>query len=188
MDKFKFSIGYNGKLYRFSHNSKDVLLSLIMRFHQENNINYSMIELSKAIDRQSKIVTAAKRLSLQDAIKGAQAVIKYGTGKSVSNEELFRRSMICKDCPLMKQIGGCRSCGAAGAIAKFINKIRSSYGLQMQIPPEVRENYCSFCGCSLALMTVTKIEDFKQEPESINSTRPDMCWLKTTSTSFKNEQ
>ncbi len=188
MDKYRFSTGYEGKLHRFSHDSKDVLLSQVLQFHQKNNINYSMIELSKSIDRQSKIQVAQKKLTLADAIKGAQAVINYGVGKSVTNQELFRRSMICKDCPLMKQIGGCRSCGAAGMIAKFINKVRASYGLQSAIPPEVRENYCSFCGCSLALMTVTKIEDFKEEPESINSTRPDICWLKKTSTNYSHAQ
>ncbi len=188
MDRYKFSIGHNGKLHKFSHNSKDVLLSEVMRFHNENNINFNFIELSKSIDRQSKLVVAPKKITLQDAIKGAQAVIKYGTGSSVGNEELFRRSMICKACPLMKEIGGCRSCGAAGAIARFVNKIKSTYGLQMQIPPEVRENYCGFCGCSLALMVVTKLQDFKPEPDQINQTRPDSCWLKRTSTNFNNEQ
>ncbi len=177
---YKYSIGHKGKLHEFSDANKDALLGQVVVFHRENNINFTINQLSKAIDRQSKIQTQKKKISLTDAIHGAKALLKYTSGKSVSNQEIERRSAICAKCTLMDRIGGCRSCGAAGAVAKFINTIRVSMKVQMQIPSEVRENYCGHCQCALALMVVTDLKDFREEDKAENAKRPDYCWLKTT--------
>lgn len=185
MDNYKYSIGFSGKIHKFSSSNKESLIADVIRFHQENNINFSVVEIGRAIDRQSKIKTAVKKLSLADAINGAKAVLKYTTGKSESPSEIDRRSLICNACPLKQMISGCRSCGAAGAIAKFVNAVRVSMKVQAAIPSEIREQYCGHCGCALALLVVTKLEDFREEDPSTNTKRPDMCWLKTTSTSYK---
>lgn len=185
MDKFKYSIGYGGALKRFSGSNKEVLLSEVVQFHRENNINFNVEDLRRSIDRQSNIITRKKKLTLSEAIHGAKAVLKYTSGKNAGEAEIARRASICSQCPIKDEIGGCRSCGAAGAFAKFVNTVRTSMKLEAPIPSEIRELYCGHCKCSLALIVVTKMDGFYEESPEENSKRPDMCWLKKTSTSYK---
>ncbi len=185
MAKLTYSIGYGGKLHTMDGTSKDEVLSKAIQFHKENNINYSMMELSKAIDRQSKISHQKKKITLTEAIHGAKAVLKYTSGKNAGESEINRRASICLQCPIQDEIGGCRSCGLAGTIAKFVNTIRSSMKLEAPIPAGIRELYCGHCKCSLALIVVTQMDGFVEEDPKENAKRPDMCWLKTTSTSYK---
>lgn len=184
MAKFKYAIGHAGRLHKFEADHKQVVMVQAIDFMKKNNIKYSESELSAAIDRQSKILTAPKKLTLADAIHGAKAVLKYTTGASASTDEILRRSKICADCPLRSKVGGCMSCGAAGAIARFVNTVRSTMKVSTQIPSEVRSHYCNHCGCSLALIVVSKMDAFSFENDTKNNQRPDMCWLKRTSTSY----
>jgi len=187
MTTFKYSIGYGGKLYRFSNQSKQALIAEVTAFLNKNNISFDSTDLPKSIDRQSKLVQRKPTIKLADAVSGANAVIRYLNGKSVSYRELERRSDICAQCPISNTIGGCMSCGMAGAITRLTNKIRSSKGVEGKIPSIIANRYCNICGCSLALMVVTKLEDFNSEDNFKNSQRPDVCWLKKTSINYINE-
>lgn len=184
MTKFIYSTYYNGKLWKFSSENKTLLMSDVVKFMRENNIIFSTEDLSKAIDRQSRILEAPKKISLQDAVTGAMALLRYSTGKSVTDAELVRRSNICAVCPLRNTISTCASCGSAGRITNWINKIRSLAKIQIQIPSEVRQSYCGVCNCALALMVVTDINGFAESDDK-NRTRPDLCWLKKTSINYK---
>jgi hypothetical protein len=185
---YKFSIVVGGTLKKFSSESKNLIMSDVMTYFKENNINFNMKDLSSQIDLQSRPFNKSKKtITLAEAATGAMAVIKYGAGSSVSDNELLRRSAICEACPMADRIGGCQSCGAAGAIAKFANNIRSKLRMQSAIPNSVKSSYCGICGCSLALMVVTKIDNFKEESPTENQKRPDNCWLKTTSPNFAKE-
>lgn len=186
MNKYKYSIVWGGKLYQFARNDKDVLVTDVVKFFRENNINFNFADLNKAIDRQSKLTTPPTRIGLAEAVNGAKAVLKYAGGNSVSSQEIIRRSEICAACPLIDRIGGCSACGAAGRIAGFINNLRAKLKLQIEIPATVKSSFCPVCKCSLALMVVSEKIAFN-EPLSLNSTRPDNCWLKTTSKNYTNE-
>lgn len=185
--KYKYSFAWKGKLESFSNDDKNALIAMASEFFKKNNINFSASDLSKGIDRQSKLTTAKKTLSLRDVVSGANAVIKYMGGSSVSNNEIVRRSFICEMCPMIEKIGGCGPCGAAGKISSFVNAVRQKMGISIAIPNQTKNSYCGICGCSLALLVVTKKENFHQESLEENSKRPDKCWLKTTSTNFTNE-
>lgn len=184
---YKYAEAYKGKLYKFQNEDKNALLAEVHSFFKKNNINFSNDLLLKAIDRQSKIKINPGKVTFQSAISGAMAVIRYTTGSSVSTAEMIRRSDICARCPMLSQISTCMACGGAGKIARFINGIRAAKKVESSIPSEVKASYCGVCSCSLALMVVTKIKDFHTESEAENRRRPDVCWLKTTSTNFKNE-
>ena len=185
--KYKYSIAINGKFYKFSNHDKLVLLSQVSEFLRDNNIIFSEADLLKAIERQSKISEQKKKLSFKQAVYGANALIRYAGGDSVSYKEIERRSSICSNCPLISEVEKCGPCGTAGKIARFIGEMKTKLKLSYPIPEEIKYSYCGVCDCSLALMTVTKIENFHKESNLINERRPDCCWLKTTSKNYSNE-
>lgn len=184
MNEYKYAIAWNSELYRFSNSDKAVLLDEVMRFMRKNNINYSVQDVSIGIDRQSKIAHTKKRIGLAEAVSGAKAIIRYTTGSATTSEEILRRSSICAACPLINKLGGCAPCGAAAKISNFVSNIRASLKLQIPIPTEVKASFCEVCGCSLALMVVSRMDAFN-EPASKNLSRPDNCWAKTTSINYK---
>lgn len=187
MNKFKYSVGHKGELHRFDGPTKHVVFEKASEFFKKSNINYSADDLMKAIERQSGYFVPEKRIGLQEAMNGAMAAVKFTAGKSTSGEEINRRAAICARCPLSSSVGGCYACGMGGRIAKVVNAIRAKKGSTVPIPVEVKNQYCGFCKCSLALMVVTKIEDYYPEDPELNQRRPDNCWLKTTSTNFSHE-
>jgi len=187
MNKSKYTVVHNGQLHSFNGTSRQEVFEKVVQFMKKSNINYSAEDLLKAIDRQSGIVTRPKQIGFNDAMTGALAIIKYTSGKSTSANAIVRRSNICAACPLATQVGGCFSCGVGGKIARVINTIRAKKGSEIAIPSEVKSKFCGFCKCALPMMVVTRVEDFHSEAPEVNQTRPDNCWLKTTSTNFSNE-
>jgi len=187
MNKFRYTVGHKGELHRFDGPTQYVVFEKAKEFFEKSNINYSREDLMKAIERQSGFYVAEKKIGFNEAMTGAMAALKFTAGKSTSPGEIQRRSAICASCPLSSTVGGCSACGLGGRIAKVISSIRAKKGSGIAIPAEVKGSYCGFCKCSLALMVVTKIEDFHPEDPSLNGRRPDLCWLKTTSTNFSNE-
>ena len=183
----KYTVVHNGQLHRFDGPTRQVVFEKVVEFMKKSNINYSADDLLKAIDRQSGFVLKPKSIGFNDAMSGALALIKFTAGKSTSATEILRRSAICAACPLSSQVGGCFSCGVGGRIAKAVNAIRAKKGSTIPIPAEVKSRFCGFCKCALPMMVVTRIEDFHSETPEVNQTRPDNCWLKTTSTNFSNE-
>lgn len=186
MNKYRYAFGWNGKLHKFSNNNREVLFSEVIQFLNKNNINYSKDDISKAIDRQSKMVTDTHKASFSEVVTGAAAILKYTGNQSVSDAEISRRASICKSCPSITQIKQCSACGTAGKIANFVSNLRVKLKLQSPIPNEVKYSYCNVCKCSLALMVVSQKDAFN-EAESQNLSRPDICWMKKTSTNYTNE-
>lgn len=184
---FRYSEYANEKMWSFKHSSKDALIQLIKISFEQNNIIFDRDKISKAIDRQSKIFVKPKKPGLAEVARGAAALIKNLSGISVSSQEITRRAKICASCPLVDSIGGCSSCGAAGKITQWANQIRAKRKLQIEIPQEIKSKFCGFCNCALALMVMTRREDFESESNEKNGMRPDNCWLKKTSTNFTNE-
>ncbi len=185
---YKYATGFKGKLHKFENKDRSVLIIEVSDFMRKNNINFTHDTIARSIDRQSGLAAkASKTIGLAAAASGAVALVKNLAGVAVSNEEVVRRSSICASCPMITRIGGCGPCGAAGKISQWANKIRSGKGLQIQIPSEVKHSYCGFCQCALSLMVLTKAKDFHAESPGKNMTRPDICWLKTTSKNYTHE-
>lgn len=185
--KFTYAIVVSRQLHRFNNNDKDALFQEVSEFLRKININFTNESLMKQIERQSLSRPKNAKIGLSEAVTGALATVRSIAGISVSDAEIIRRSEICNACPLVDRIGGCGSCGLAGKISSWANKIRSTKGSQIAIPSEVKSSYCGFCSCALAVMVLTKYQDFHYESPEKNATRPDGCWLKTTSTKFTNE-
>jgi len=185
--RYKYTFAWKAQVHSFKNDDKNALLAEVKAFMLKNNITFNENDLSIGIDRQSRVTAQKKKIGLKEAMSGANAVIKYLGGNSVSNDEIVRRSYICESCPLKNQIGGCGPCGAAGKIASFVNIVRQKMGISIAIPNSTKSSYCGFCDCALALLLVTKRENFHKELPEVNSKRPDNCWLKTTSKNFSNE-
>jgi hypothetical protein len=183
MNNYRYNFGWRGSLYRFSNSNFDIIKAEVVSFLVKNNINYDPASLDKSILRQSSIADKKKRIGLAEAVSGAKALLRYASGSTASTLEIERRAGICKDCPLIDRIGGCAPCGAAGKIANFVNSLRTSLRLDQPIPSSIKSSYCGVCDCSLALMVPSKMSAFS-ESESQNLQRPDICWIKKTSTNY----
>jgi len=187
MNKFRYSVGHKGELHKFDGPTPHVVFEKAQEFLKKSNINYSPDDLMKAIERQSGFHVPEKKIGFNEAMTGALAAIKFTVGKSTSPKEIQRRANICASCPMSSTVGGCYACGMGGRIAKVISSIRAKKGSAIAIPVEIKSKYCGFCKCALPLMVVTKLEDFHSENQELNLTRPDICWLKTTSPNFSDE-
>lgn len=185
--KYKWATVINGKVHKASDVDKEVVISKASEILRKNNIKFDREKLVAQIDRQSKAGAQEKPyIDLQGAYRGALAILNYTAGNAVSEAESLRRASICASCPLSSNIQGCSACGLAGKITKFVNGIKKMTG-NFAIPNYSSNKFCGFCGCSIPLMIVTKLSNFKQEPNSQNIHRPDVCWLKKTSINFTNE-
>lgn len=184
---YKFTNVVGGKVVSMSNQDKTALILSVQDIYKKNNITFDKDAVSKAIDRQSRVLSRTQNPGLQKVISGASALIKNLAGSGVSSKEMNRRAGICASCPLHGTIGGCSSCGAAGKVAQWNNALRSKLKLSSQIPSEIKSGFCGICQCSLSLMVVTKISNFYTESDETNLKRPDSCWLKRTSINFTNE-
>lgn len=143
-----------------------------------NKIAFDPASIRQNIRRQNHVIAKKTELKLADTISGANALIKFATTEPVDNQEIARRSEICASCAFRSDVSDCKACGAAKKIAGLVNLIRKARKKESEIPVSVRSRYCGVCSCSLALLVVTKAEDFhKESPEKL-SQRPDYCWLK----------
>lgn len=195
MSKYQYFFAWKGEAYRFSDDNKDRIMGQIRKKMLEVGAGVPDDRLlEKAIDRQTPLLKSKKSVSLAEAVSGAKALIKNVLGIAVSNEEIYRRSEICSNpnktgqpCPNLSKIGGCGTCGLAGKISKYVNDIRVQKKISHPMPVATKGQFCGVCDCSLDLMLPTKISDFKNEAPEQNSSRPDFCWLKTTSPNYSNE-
>lgn len=163
------------------------LLARVEHELSSRGLAYDRTSLIRGIEQQNKKQEKPRRIRISDMIKGATAAIRYMTGKAVSNEEILRRSSICASCPRKNQVSDCMGCGGTGRLAGMVNDIRRDKGKEVEIPATVKPYFCDVCGCSLALMIVTKHSDLEPENPEVNESRPDFCWLKKTSKNFTNE-
>jgi hypothetical protein len=183
---YKIDIEHNGRLYTITGDSKDLVFVKAKIFLNKHNINFTEDQIKNRIQNYVK-PSKPKRLGLNDIIIGANAILRYTSGKAASNTEIKRRSEICKSCPMREKTTGCAPCGFGRRIANFINKIRAEKKAEVEIEATLRDSYCGVCSCSIPMMILTQYEDFYVEPDHKNNLRPDACWLKKTSINFTNE-
>jgi len=183
---YKYTFVHNGDIIKRSHQDKRALMADVIAYMRKNNINFNESDISRSIDRQSAVTNTGKKhkVTFADAIHGVTAMIKYASRPGSSNQEIVRRSDICATCPQRSDIAKCGPCGTMRKITTWVNSIRAKKKVEAPIPSEVKYSYCGICDCSLALMVVTKIEDFYEENSSKNALRPTRCWLKNTSPNY----
>lgn len=185
---YKYITVINSKVESFIHEDIDTLLSIVTTFYDKLNINYNRDDILKQIQRQSKNEKLeTKKISIGDAFNGAKAILRLTVGNSCSPEEIIRRSKICETCPLSSKTSKCAACGAAKKITLAINLIRKLKKNAIEIPSEIKSNYCGVCECALATMVVTRYNDFYLEPKEKNQKRPQFCWLNRISPNFTKE-
>lgn len=126
----------------------------------------------------------SRSVSIRDAASAAKALMKIIHGEYVNEEEYKRRLSICSSCPLRQKNSDCMGCGGSGKAARNILEFRAKLGLSYNIDSNTGSHFCGFCGCSLSLLLVTKVENYKKEEEEINNQRPGHCWLRKTSINY----
>lgn len=183
---YKFDVEHDGKLYTITGDSKDLVFTKAKIFFNKNNIKFTDAQIKGRITNYVK-PSKSKKLTFNDIIVGAGAILRYASGNAASAQEVKRRSEICKSCPMRDRTTGCAACGFSRKVANFINKIRSEKKAEVEIEATLRDSYCGVCNCSIPMMLLTRYEDFYVEPAHKNQLRPDACWLKQTSINFTNE-
>jgi hypothetical protein len=118
----------------------------------------------------------------EDILNGAKAMLKVMSGEIVSQEEILRRSEICKKCPKLEYMKGCMSCGAGKVVSALYEKSRAFFkGKRYEIPVELKKANCGVCKCYLSNMLPARLEDFHADTAQRAEIRPNACWLKNRS-------
>lgn len=141
----------------------------------------SFVPVSKTTnDKKIDKLTNKKKskVTLSDAIRGAEAILKMIKGETVSQTEINERARICSNCPKHSKVSGCMSCGFGAILGKFINKLKNFWGGGVQIPKEIKNLYCSCCDCSISIMAPARLERFSEKAKN-DPCRPKECWLKS---------
>ncbi len=118
------------------------------------------------------------KISFKEAVHGASSILKTTIGSRVDQSEINSRAIKCTNCPKLELVSNCMSCGFSGIFKKWMNGMAKIFGAGYTIPNGLENKYCGVCQCSLGALLPAKIEDFKQEEESKNKSRPDFCWIK----------
>jgi hypothetical protein len=145
------------------------------------------------IDKQVKPKT--NKLTLQQAVLGAKALVEIIKGDIVDDAELNRRASICAHCELINDTaGGCTSCARKGLV-KLARNLAINYGRNFTVPKitayklrpvksaSLSEFYCGHCGCSCLNLALSKSKNFVSKEN--NETRPDHCWAKVNGKNWK---
>lgn len=113
----------------------------------------------------------------EDIANGIRAIFKTTIlGEIVSQEEILRRSEICKKCPKLEYMKGCMTCGAGKVVAALWEKSRSFFkGQRYEIPVDLKKANCGVCKCYISNMLPARKEVFK---EGTHASAPDNCWVK----------
>lgn len=129
---------------------------------------------------------------IASAFDAARAILNLSAGNIVSEKETMRRAKICLECPLASDTSDCFGCGGSKKIVNKLLELRHETGIDLEARfagfNQILQKFCGFCGCSLSLITATKIAGFARESEEKNNERPDNCWLKRTSTNYKKDE
>jgi hypothetical protein len=148
------------------------------------NYNQSIVDIESYSSSEKKL-TYKPKITLNGATKACKALLNVAAGDVVPDLEIQRRWQICRNCPHLTAVSDCMSCGGAGKVSNLITSVRSIFKKNIRMPHEAAKRYCGHCGCSMALLLPTTMPNQKVEPESINETRPDQCWLKTSSDNYQ---
>lgn len=130
--------------------------------------------------------TVRRSVSMTDAARAAKALVQVVRGGNVDQQEYQRRLDICNKCPLKSKVSDCMGCGASGKVSRFIMDFKSRLGLGYKIDTKDGAMFCKICGCSLSLLLVTQLKNYKTESDLENSKRPNACWLKRMSPNYIN--
>lgn len=205
----QYSEKINGNRITFYGNSIDEIVSDVMRIRKKNGVSspefnrlYNIIKgkisgsiqvdgvdsrvFKKQTLKGSKVSKSSntRSVSINDASRAAKALIKIIPGDYVEKSEYLRRLQICSSCPLRQKNSDCLGCGGSGRAARIMMSFRSKLGLGYQLDNKVGAQFCGFCGCSLSLLLVTKVQNYKKESDIENDSRPNHCWLNRNSPNY----
>jgi hypothetical protein len=199
----------NGKRVTFYGNSVDEIVSDVTRIRQRNGVkspSFGVLYNSiKSKISETKQVNGAdsrahrravgsglsphnpvrsRSVSIEDASRAASALIRIIPGDYVNEDEYKRRLSICSGCELRQRNSDCMGCGGSGRAARILMSFRAKLGLGYRLDKGVGSQFCGFCGCSLSLLLVTKIKNYKKEDLELNPQRPSRCWLRKDSSNY----
>lgn len=110
-------------------------------------------------------------ISVAGAAKALLAFYDAMHSKTVSVEEIQRRSSICAVCPKRRS-----GSGVAEALSKKLGQIAN----RRQVPQEVADYHCGVCGCSLMLLLPATEKDLHKDSAEESANRPAGCWINQT--------
>jgi hypothetical protein len=188
----------NGAHVSFTADTPDALIRSVQKYRRNNNVQISDDDTAKEIaatngyehkdgiySKNLPISFAKPRLNLAGVKSACGAMLQTLKSNIVGDAEIYRRWQICQNCPVKTSVSDCMSCGGAGRVADWINKLRGAAGKSFRIEQEAGMTFCGLCGCSHALMIPTKMEFQKAESEKQNQLRPDQCWLRVGGINYK---
>jgi hypothetical protein len=205
---YQYSEIITGTRITFHGGSIDEIVSDVMRIRIRNgkevpdfnvlyNIISSKVSKTEQIDgpesklfrnrtqgRNSHNAIKSRSVSISDASRAAKALMKIIPGDYVEESEYKRRLKICATCPLKQANSDCMGCGGSGKAARALLNVRAKLGLGYKMDGIVGRQFCGFCGCSLSLLLVTKVANYKIEDKNLNTQRPGHCWLRKDSINY----
>lgn len=147
--------------------------------------------INKSIISKPKI----KKLTLQQAMLGAKALVQVIKGDVVDDFELRRRANICATCTIISDTDNkCTSCAKRG-LSKVARDLAIRYGRNFTVPKimaihtkpvrtaSLSEFYCGACGCSCLNLCLSRSKIFLAKEDA--NLRPDHCWAKPNGPNFK---
>ena len=186
-----------GSKVAFAADSPDALIRSVQRFRNSNGVRITDEDTAKEISKKNgylfkdgiysktlQISFAKPSLNLASIKTACGAMLESIKGNTVSDQEIYRRTEICSNCPMKTTVTDCMSCGGMGRVAAWTNRIMQLAGKRLNMSNEAGKTFCGLCGCSHALMIPTKMELQKQETEKQNQLRPSQCWLRWDSENY----
>lgn len=147
--------------------------------------NNSSLDIAGYSSSPQTKLTNKPRLTLAGAKKACNAIINVAMGNVVSDIEIQRRWHICRNCPQMTSVSDCMSCGGAGKVSSLISSARTLFKKNIRLTHDAAGRYCGQCGCSMALLLPTTMQNQKEESDSENDLRPADCWLNRNSDNYQ---
>lgn len=187
----KYDYYFSGRKVSFYGDSPDYIFRRIIKYGEVNGLDIPTDSLLSEIKRKAydpglppRRAHKGKTSSIyaREAISAATALIKNASGEMVSQEEYNRRELICRKCPLFQKTSDCFGCGAIKGISSAIEKVKAVIGGDVRTTL-TDARYCGFCGCSVSVIGVTKLDNYKVSEK--DNDRPSFCWLNPSSSNYE---
>lgn len=185
--EYKFKIGRDQPETKITGNTFEECFKKTKEFFLNKGININSESVGIQIKRQNDGPLLGRVLTIRETISGALALLKHAANKPASPEEIERRATICAVCPKLATSSDCMVCGGSKRVAEIITTIKNKYGHDIKIPAPVKSKYCGVCGCSMALLIVSRFDGQTSEDNIRQNERPMFCWLKEISPKFTKE-
>jgi hypothetical protein len=191
-----------------SSNSLDGLISKVFEFRQRKNLAPKDLPSvrrevtakhktkNQLINKSTAVKPRANKLTLQQAMLGAKALVKVIQGDVVSDAELQRRAEVCARCPKISDTSTtCSTSCAKRGLARFARNLAIRYGRNFTVPKimaihtrpvktaSLSEFYCGVCSCSCLNLCLSKSKNFLAKEDA--DLRPDHCWAKPNGINWK---